>query len=515
MHTITRGAFIALLLGLAAMTGSQPVSASTLCESEIFTGPFSDVPCGHARTNAVAYVKEKGLVSGYADGTFKLSSSINRAEFTKLIVKAFYGEQEADQCLSSQNLSVGTSGEKWLFNDVKASVWYAKYVCLAKEKGLISGYPSGEFKPGQNIAFSESAKILAKAWKLSGSERDGSPWYKSYVDALAQQKAIPLTITSFSKLVDRGEAAEMIARLHAKNTSKTSLTYSQITEMEHDLIGFYINTIGTGMFFEDYVEGEYSISMSPAEEGLRSMAATLVLPRLIAVLDEPIDPIYPVRHDRIHDALLDFVHNDEVQRFTGGNTPTRLLYSCEKEDYDAPKPTCLQWRGGQKPEFVIEVDNDVWSRWYQKYWDTSQKHTVKVFLTMPEDTGAKGKMIGCNDILVSVDREVPNTKAMLQVSIDALLSLPITYNADGLSSPFFGNSQMYNALYQSKLQLQKATIVNGTANIYLTGELMTGGVCDDPRVIAQIEETARQFPTVLRVQTWINGQVLESYSSGQ
>ncbi|MSR86693.1 hypothetical protein EXS70_00770 [Candidatus Peribacteria bacterium] len=514
MHTITRGAVIALLLGLAAMTGSQPVFASTLCESEIFTGPFSDVPCGHARTNAVAYVKEKGLVSGYADGTFKLSSSINRAEFTKLIVKAFYSEQEADQCLSRQNLSVGTSGEKWLFNDVKASVWYAKYVCLAKEKGLITGYPSGEFKPAQNIAFSESAKILAKAWKLSGSERDGSPWYKSYVDALAQQKSIPLTITSFSKLVDRGEAAEMIARLHAKDTSKTSLTYSQIIDMERDLIGFYISTMGTVDFWEWYTEGEYGIITSPATEGLDRMAM-LSIPRLIAALDEPVDPKYPARGTAIVNTLLDIMHNEEVQRITGGNTPTLMLYSCEREDYEATKPTCLQWRNGQKPEFVIEVDNDVWNRWYQKYWGTSQKHTVKVFLTMPEDTGAKGKMIGCNDILVSVDREVPNTKAMLQASIEALLSLPITYNADGLPSPFFGNSQMYNALYQSKLQLQKATIVNGTANIYLTGELMTGGVCDDPRVIAQVEETARQFPTVQRVQTWINGQALESYFSGQ
>lgn len=307
----------------------------------------------------------------------------------------------------------------------------------------------------------------------------------------------------------------MIARLHAKNTNKTSLIYRQIIDMEDDLIGFYINTIGKGTFFESYTEGEYSIDTFPAaEEGLSRMAA-LALPRLIAVLDEPIDPEFPVRHDRIHDTLLFIVQNEEIQRLTGGNTPTRILYSCEREDYDAPKPTCLQWRGGQKPEFVIEVDNDVWNRWYAKYWGASEKRTVKVFLTVPEDTGAKGKMIGCNDILVSVDREIPHTKATLQASIEALLSLPITYNKDGQSSPYFGNSQMYNALYQSKLQLQKATIVNGTANIYLTGELITGGICDDPRVMAQLEETARQFPTVQQVSILVNGEAIGSYFSGQ
>jgi hypothetical protein len=499
---------------MVATFGSQHAFASTLCESEVNTGPFSDVPCGHARTNAVAYVKEKGLVSGYADRTFKLSSSINRAEFTKIIVKAFYSEQEADQCLSRQNLTVGTQGEQWLFYDVKASAWYAKYVCLAKEKGLIGGYPSGEFKPAQNIAFSEASKILAKAWKLSGAESEGNPWYKSYVDALAQHKAIPLTITSFSKLVDRGEAAEMIARLHAKDASKTSLTYAQIVEEERDLIGFYISTMGTGDFWEWYSEGEYGINTSPATEGLDRMAM-LSIPRLIATLDEPVDPKYPARGTAIVNTLLEIMHNEEVQRITGGNTPTLLLYSCEKEDYDAPKPTCLQWRGGQKPEFVIEVDNDVWNRWYQKYWGSSGKQAVKVFLTVPEDAGVKGRMIGCNDILVSVDREVPHTKAMLQASIEALLSLPVTYNEHGLPSPFFDNTQKYNTLYQSKLQLQKATIVSGTASIYLTGELITGGVCDDPRVIAQIEETAMQFPTVQRVKIWINGQPMESYYSAQ
>lgn len=55
------------------------------------------------------------------------------------------------------------------------------------------------------------------------------------------------------------------------------------------------------------------------------------------------------------------------------------------------------------------------------------------------------------------------------------------------------------------LKFDRATVENGTANIYLTGSL-TGlaGVCDDPRAQIQIEETALQFPTVQRVVIFLN-----------
>jgi hypothetical protein len=47
--------------------------------------------------------------------------------------------------------------------------------------------------------------------------------------------------------------------------------------------------------------------------------------------------------------------------------------------------------------------------------------------------------------------------------------------------------------------------VNGHATISLTGTLRTGGVCDIPRVEAQIEENALQFSTVKSVTAYVNG----------
>jgi len=52
--------------------------------------------------------------------------------------------------------------------------------------------------------------------------------------------------------------------------------------------------------------------------------------------------------------------------------------------------------------------------------------------------------------------------------------------------------------------------VLGKATIALTGSLVLGGVCNTPRVAAQIRETARQFSTVRNVDVTLNNQPLES-----
>jgi hypothetical protein len=52
-------------------------------------------------------------------------------------------------------------------------------------------------------------------------------------------------------------------------------------------------------------------------------------------------------------------------------------------------------------------------------------------------------------------------------------------------------------------------LTNGVAEIRLSGPFRTGGACDNPRIEAQIKETALQFPTVKSVQVFINDAPLE------
>jgi len=124
---------------------------------------------------------------------------------------------------------------------------------------------------------------------------------------------------------------------------------------------------------------------------------------------------------------------------------------------------------------------------------------VQLFLIAVGDNGVSGQLIGCGDSLVPVQVEIPYSQAVLKASLEKLLSLKTQY---------YGQSGLYNALYQSDLQLESVTLVNGKAVIKLTGTLMLGGECDDPRVVAQLEGTARQFPTVQTVEIYVNGHLL-------
>ena len=129
---------------------------------------------------------------------------------------------------------------------------------------------------------------------------------------------------------------------------------------------------------------------------------------------------------------------------------------------------------------------------------------VKVFLIAVGDNGASGKLIGCGDSLVPVTQEIVPTRGVLRAALELLL---------GIKTQYYGQSGLYDALYQSDLTIDDLRIDNGKASIHLAGRLLLGGVCDNPRVEAQLVETAKQFSTVKEVEIFINGKPLKDVLS--
>ena len=160
---------------------------------------FPDIPSTHPKSQAIQYVKEQGIVEGYADGTYKPDSPINRAEFTKILIGA-----------STHSSSVTGSN---CFPDVQEQ-WFAGFVCTAKQHNIIAGHPDGTFHPGDNINTAEAAKILVHTFNLPippGLPSD--PWYTSYITALSNADALPKSATNPSHLLTRGEMAEMMYKV--------------------------------------------------------------------------------------------------------------------------------------------------------------------------------------------------------------------------------------------------------------------------------------------------------------
>jgi hypothetical protein len=134
--------------------------------------------------------------------------------------------------------------------------------------------------------------------------------------------------------------------------------------------------------------------------------------------------------------------------------------------------------------------------------------STQVKIALLDTTGSgSGKSRGCDNVVMAT-RTVPATSAPLTAALKALFAEP-----EGTQP-----STAYNFIARTKstLKFDHATVVDGTANIYLTGSLSgLAGVCDDPRASIQLEETALQFATVKKVQLYLNGTTTKLMPSGQ
>ena len=132
----------------------------------------------------------------------------------------------------------------------------------------------------------------------------------------------------------------------------------------------------------------------------------------------------------------------------------------------------------------------------------------RIYMIALEDNGASGTPIGCGDSLIPVTVDVPEAATTAGKITQALTRL------FSLRDRFYGESGLYNALYASRLAVDRVEIQGGTAAVYLTGSISLGGVCDDPRAEEQIAATARQFPGVTKAVIIFNGGPLVSEVGG-
>lgn len=112
--------------------------------------PYSDVAQGAWYYDAVRFVTENGLMSGFGNGLFGPDEALSRAQLAQIL----YSKE-------GRPTATGT-----LFTDVAAGMWYANAIAWAAEKGVVSGYGDGRFGPDDNITREQLAVML---WRYAGS----------------------------------------------------------------------------------------------------------------------------------------------------------------------------------------------------------------------------------------------------------------------------------------------------------------------------------------------------------
>jgi hypothetical protein len=129
---------------------------------------------------------------------------------------------------------------------------------------------------------------------------------------------------------------------------------------------------------------------------------------------------------------------------------------------------------------------------------------VNVYMIALSDNGVTGIKVGAEDSLIPVKVKINETTNPLKVAYEKLLSI---------KERNYGESGLYNPLYQNEITINKIEINKDIALVYLKGNLLLGGVMDIPRVKAQLENTALQFKFVKYVKIYINDVELDKVLS--
>lgn len=128
------------------VVANKSFSTYTILENKVNFADITSVKdwAGHQISVAAA----KGILDGRAEGQFVPNAEVTRAEFAKMIVKAF-GLEDASAVES--------------FTDVGSNDWYQPYVAAAAQAGLIEGRAEGVFAPEATITRAEMATIASRA----------------------------------------------------------------------------------------------------------------------------------------------------------------------------------------------------------------------------------------------------------------------------------------------------------------------------------------------------------------
>ncbi|WP_399629251.1 S-layer homology domain-containing protein [Sporosarcina sp. SG10008] len=199
-------------LAVAVATGTIAVGAPVYIKAdEVKIPAFSDVKDieSHHFYESVRSLASRGIVKGFADGTFKPNQSVTRGQIASVLA----------QTIGLDTKNVKNPG----FKDLKVTDPHYGSIAALVEAGIVKGYDDKTFKPGGSLTRAHIAKMISIGFNLEEAKLTNSPfkdvkaehWFADYVQALITNEITTgTTPTTFepNAFVTRGQMASLIVR---------------------------------------------------------------------------------------------------------------------------------------------------------------------------------------------------------------------------------------------------------------------------------------------------------------
>lgn len=122
------------------------------------TAAFKDTS-SHWAAGYISAFEEKGILSGYPDGSFKPNATISRAEMVTIIARVM-------------NMNVLMTSEVISYTDVSSEHWAAYPIKQASSARLVQGVSGAIFAPNHKATRAEAVTLLIRALESDRSIKE-------------------------------------------------------------------------------------------------------------------------------------------------------------------------------------------------------------------------------------------------------------------------------------------------------------------------------------------------------
>ncbi|HBU83915.1 MAG TPA: hypothetical protein DEF35_20080 [Paenibacillus sp.] len=179
-------------------------------ETELKT--YSDIEGSYAK-EAILSLASKGIVKGYADGTFGVKKEVTRAEFAIILNRAMG--------YTSSSPYAGT------FKDIDPEAWYVSELNSAIENKITKGFNDNTYRPNEVISREQAASMLSNVLLKNGSSLSSAAQYKDQANIATWAKESVELVT---------QESVMSGYPGKKFMPKRSLTREEAAMMIHNLV---------------------------------------------------------------------------------------------------------------------------------------------------------------------------------------------------------------------------------------------------------------------------------------